>query len=76
MYHQGFSDDTPNFIIDALEDGYHHPQQPMSTDTTDTVRYKPQNLEPNENGRGPLFENNTEEEDGNGANRKYTIRCY
>lgn len=68
-YHHGLSNDTPHFIIDALESGYESPEQ-KNTANTDTVRYQPMEWQPNENGRGSLFKN---DDDGN---NNYRIRSY
>lgn len=74
MYHQGFSSDAPNFIIDALENDY-EPHQPRTTAATDAVQYQPRQWEPNNNGRGSLL-NDDDEEEGNGFNGVYHIRSY
>ena len=73
MYNHGFSDDTPNFIIDSFEDGS-QPLRPKSTATTDAIPYQPNQLEPNNNGRGSLLKNN-KDEDGKGTDGAYRIRC-
>lgn len=70
-YHHGFSDDTPNFIIDALENDYEPQRYHQKTvSTTDAVRYQTHELKPNNN----LLE---KDEDGNGTtNGGYRIRSY
>jgi len=71
MYPHGFSSDTPNFIIDALENDY----EPQESKTTDAVRYHRHQWEPNNNGRGSLLKND-DDEDENGTNGGYRIRSY
>ena len=79
MYHYGLSSDTPNFIIDNLEDGYDtqdfQESWSKSTSTTDAVRYQPIQWEPNENGRGSLL-NKDDDEEKQDANGRYRIRSY
>ena len=70
-YNHGMSDDTPHFIIDALESDFEYPE-PKNTANTDAIRYQPIELKPNDNGRGSLF-NNEDEDDGN---NKYRIRSF
>jgi hypothetical protein len=75
MYQHGFSSDTPNFIIDNLEDGGYNEPPAKTAATTDAVRYQPVQLEPNENGRGSLLKKDDEEEkNGNGTTAGYRIR--
>ena len=75
MYHIGYSSDTPNFIIDGLEDDSNsqYSQERWTTDSTassadTTVRYQPHQWEPNENGRGSLLKNDDVEKHGYGTN--------
>uniref|UniRef100_A0A7S4APH0 J domain-containing protein n=1 Tax=Pseudo-nitzschia australis TaxID=44445 RepID=A0A7S4APH0_9STRA len=82
MYNHGYSADTPNFIIDALEDDVYPssvPQQQRSTsrNTPATMQHyqKPIRLAPNEYFNGSLLKNDkdyyTKETDG-----RYNIRSY
>ena len=72
-YHHGMSSDTPHFIIDALESDFEYPE-PKNTANTDTVRYQPIQIKPNNNGRGSLL--NKDEEDDDDGNNKYRIRSF
>ena len=73
-YHHGMSNDTPHFIIDALESDFEYPE-PKNTANTDTVRYQPIQIKPNNNGRGSLLNKDEEDEDDDG-NNKYRIRSF
>lgn len=69
--HYGLASDTPHFIMDAFEtDTY--AQQKKSTADTDAVRYQPMQLEPNDNGRGSLFQKDDKEDQAN----PYRISSY
>ena len=70
--HYGLASDTPHFIMDAFETDTYYAQPKKGTADTDAVRYQAVQLEPNDNGRGSLFQKDDKEDQAN----PYRISSY